>query len=265
MRHAALLLALVITFQPSPVSARAGGKLDAALARLLERLDLSDAKKQQIKTTLEAHRADVETLATRETAAREALRSKIERRQPDEAEVSAAADALGEVERDFALERAEIYSELFSILGDDQRVRLLRFVTVTEKQIAAREREAALPLERIASTKKLTDEERAALADLVTASKPPVASAMKSIENARQTLTIAIHQKNPDEGFITKAAESSAAARRKLGLTAARIWPGLLEPLSQKQRDAFRKYTAGLDKGVVERHVALSLFFVDLL
>jgi len=259
-------LTLALTFAAAPAGAGAGGKLRGSLERLLERLDLSQSKRDELRALFEGHRAAVDALATRELDARAALRDAVEKRTPDEDAVTAAAASLAEVERDFALERALIYSEVFPVLGDDQRVKLLKFVTVMEGQIAARERESALPSQRVETLKaKLPEDEQQTVDAVMAESRRPVASAMNGLTNARQTLTIAIHQRRPDEGLVTEAASSSSAARTRLALTAAAIWPQLLDPLNQKQRESLRKYSESLDKAIVERHRALSLFFLDQL
>lgn len=241
------------------------GKLHDLLARLLKRLDLSDAKRQAVRTVLEAHQETVSSIFTREIEARASLRDAVERRQTTEQDVSDALATLAEVDVDLALERAEVASELFALLNEDQRVKMIRFLISLERQIVARERETALPVRKVARLQNLSDEEKAQIEAVFDEAKPAVASAANSLDGARIALLVVMLESQPDRGLVRTAAESASAAAKKLARAKARAWSGLLGALGDKQRDKLKAYTQTLDEQVVKRHETACLFFLEQL
>ena len=260
-----VLLMILGVIAPAAEARDATGQLRASLERLLERLDLSDAKKEEIKQVLLEHKPHVDELVTRETNARVELRNAIERRNNPAAEIRAAADALAAVEHDFALERAEIWVDLRDLLGNDQTVKVLRFIVVTESQITPREKEAALPLEKIAKLDELSDEEKAAIDQITAEHKGAVSEEATALAQGRETLLLLIHQPSRDANLIEKGTEALASSTRRLALEAGDVWSQLLDNLKEKQRDSFRKYSDSQDDEIVERHRVLALLFLELL
>jgi hypothetical protein len=261
-----LVLLVLMTFCVLPVEGRdATGQLRASLERLLERLDLSDAKKQEVKAVLDEHKPHVDELISREATARAELRDAIERRNNPAGDIRDAADALAAVEHDLALERAEIWLDLLPLFGDEQRVKILRFMVSTESQSTPREKEAALPLEKIAKTDKLSDEAKAAIDGIIAENKGAVSEEAAGLDQGRMTLLILIQQPDRDENLLAKGSEPIAAAAKKLALVAGDVWSPLLDQLAEKQRDSYRKYSASQDAEIVERHRVLALLFLELL
>jgi Spy/CpxP family protein refolding chaperone len=119
----ALALGLALTVSAAPGAARALGPL-RAIADLLDRLDLSEAQRAEIRAVLAAHRPSLEALVARELEARAALREAIHQSVVDEAAVREASAAVAVVDADFAVERARIASEIAAVLTPEQRERL---------------------------------------------------------------------------------------------------------------------------------------------
>jgi Spy/CpxP family protein refolding chaperone len=89
-----------------------------------ERLNLTDAQKQQITSIVESRRDEVRTLADRGRTAREALEEAVTARTFDEATVRSRSAELAAVEVDMAVTRARIFAEVVQILTPEQRTQL---------------------------------------------------------------------------------------------------------------------------------------------
>jgi periplasmic protein CpxP/Spy len=95
-----------------------GGRFGMAGLPLRE-LDLTDAQREQVKTIMESHRADQQTIGGRMEAARKALGDAIA--DPfDEAAIRAKAAEVGAVEADAAVLQARIRGEVFALLTPEQ-------------------------------------------------------------------------------------------------------------------------------------------------
>ncbi len=245
--------------------AKQDGKLGKSLARLLERLDLSDVKRQAVKSVLQSHQEAVDALVARELDARAALREAIERRQTDDQAMRDALDLLAAIDREVALERADIASELLPLLNDEQRVRLIRFIISLERGITSIEREGALPVKKSAKIANVSDGEKEQIETVLDASRSSVVSAAASLVEARTVLVVAVLQSDPDRGLVQVAAESATTAAKRLTRAKASTWSSLMDVLADKQRDRFRGYTETLDEQILKRRKAVCLLFLDQL
>lgn len=90
----------------------------------LDRLNLSDAQKDQVKQILQSHQADTQSLVQREMAARQALEDAVSGDAFDEGAVRARSADLASVEADLAVSRARIRSEVFQVLTPDQQAQV---------------------------------------------------------------------------------------------------------------------------------------------
>ena len=111
---------------PSPFMGRAmrggpppGGPGPAGVP--LNRLGLSDAQRDQVRSIMEGHRDDQRSLGDRQRQARESLQKAVEAGTFDEGAVREQAMALGEIETDLAVQRARVFSEIYQILTPDQQ------------------------------------------------------------------------------------------------------------------------------------------------
>jgi len=95
----------------------------------LERVGLSDAQKEQLKTIMQSHQADLTALGSRERTAREALNDAITADVPNEGLIRARSADVAAVEADMAVSRARIRSEVLQILTPDQVAQLKQFQT----------------------------------------------------------------------------------------------------------------------------------------
>jgi Spy/CpxP family protein refolding chaperone len=93
----------------------------------LERVGLTDAQKDQIKTIMQSHQDDMRSLATRERDARQALNNAITADVADEGLIRARSADVAAVEADMAVAQARIRGEILQILTADQQAQLKQF------------------------------------------------------------------------------------------------------------------------------------------
>jgi protein CpxP len=96
-----------------------GGPMGTGLA--LERLDLSEAQRDQIRALMESQRVHIEPLAERASAARRALEEAISAGTFDEGAVRSRHADLAAVEVDLAVARARLHADLLQLLTPEQR------------------------------------------------------------------------------------------------------------------------------------------------
>lgn len=87
----------------------------------LRALNLSDSQREQLKATMDAHRAAFEQQAGKQRAARKALHDAITAETFDEAAVRQKAADLAVVEADGAVLRAKVHSEAWALLTPEQK------------------------------------------------------------------------------------------------------------------------------------------------
>ncbi len=83
----------------------------------LEGANLTDAQKEQVKSIVEAHRADMRAVLDRQAEARRALAASVERGQVDDA----AANEVGAASAALALAEARLRVEVLQVLTPEQR------------------------------------------------------------------------------------------------------------------------------------------------
>ncbi len=88
---------------------------------LADKLGLSDAQKQQIRTILQSHRDEWKGLADRARQAHQKLNAAVTADQIDDTAIRQAATDLGSVEADMAVSRAHVRAEVFQVLTPDQQ------------------------------------------------------------------------------------------------------------------------------------------------
>jgi len=92
--------------------------------RIANRLDLSDSQREQVKGVLRSHKDAIVGQLQASRKARQELRIAISTTPIDEGSIRAKAAALGQVEGDGGVLRAQIRSEILPILNDEQKQKL---------------------------------------------------------------------------------------------------------------------------------------------
>lgn len=104
-----------------------GGPLGMLLGRAAERLGLTDAQKDQIKSIAEAHKNEMQALMTNVATARRALGAAELSGQTDDA-IRQLAGAVGAAETEMAVARAHVMAEVMQVLTPDQQAQLKQMV-----------------------------------------------------------------------------------------------------------------------------------------
>ncbi len=87
----------------------------------LRGLDLTDAQRDQIRTLMRSHDAELRALAERGFTAQRALQAAVTAETVDEAAIRQASAGVAAVEADGAVLRARIHAEVFQVLTPEQQ------------------------------------------------------------------------------------------------------------------------------------------------
>ncbi|HEX7085903.1 MAG TPA: Spy/CpxP family protein refolding chaperone [Vicinamibacterales bacterium] len=104
----------------------------------LRQLDLSDAQRQQVRSIIEARRADFRSVGERLRAAARAQHEAVTRVPVDENEVRARANELAAVQADMAVLRARVHEQVYQVLTPEQQTKLQSLRAEREKRRAER-------------------------------------------------------------------------------------------------------------------------------
>jgi Spy/CpxP family protein refolding chaperone len=88
---------------------------------VMDRLNLTDAQRSQVKSVVQAHSADMKAVGARSFAAHQALEAAIDADAIDEATIRARSADVATIEADMAVMRAQIRAEVWQILTPDQQ------------------------------------------------------------------------------------------------------------------------------------------------
>ena len=102
---------------------RGGGPMNVLGPMALERLDLTDAQREQVRAVVQAHDQELKALNDRSFAARKALELAVMADTFDEGAIRARSADMAAVEADLAVTRARIRSEVFQMLTPEQRAK----------------------------------------------------------------------------------------------------------------------------------------------
>ncbi len=94
-----------------------GGPLSLPLGGL----GLTDSQREQVRATLDGHKAEFEAIRTRMQTARAALQTAVTAATFDEAAVRQASVDVAAVEADGAVLRAKVHSEVWALLTAEQQ------------------------------------------------------------------------------------------------------------------------------------------------
>ncbi|MEW5983894.1 MAG: Spy/CpxP family protein refolding chaperone [Acidobacteriota bacterium] len=101
-------------------------------------LELTDAQREQVRTVMESHQADLDALGARMAEARKALHDAITADVPNEALIREAAAGVAAVEADGAVLRSRIHAEVFSLLTAEQQQKAKELKAEHEKRMKER-------------------------------------------------------------------------------------------------------------------------------
>jgi protein CpxP len=88
---------------------------------MLERLNLTDAQREQVKSIRESHKNEITAAADKAFAAHQALQGAISSEQFDESAIRARSTDVAAADADFAVLQGRIYSEVWQILTPEQQ------------------------------------------------------------------------------------------------------------------------------------------------
>ncbi len=110
-----------------PVAEHGHFSADRIFSHLADRLDLSDSQRSQVREILKAHRSAILAQLRTQRDARRALHAAVRANPVDEGAIRAKAEDLGRVEGDGAVLLAQIRSEVWTVLNDEQKTRVETF------------------------------------------------------------------------------------------------------------------------------------------
>ena len=90
----------------------------------LNRLDLSDAQRDQVRSLVESRRDETKGLADRARSAHDALQAAVTADTFDEGAIRAHSAEVASVEADMAVARARLHADILQILTAEQRTQL---------------------------------------------------------------------------------------------------------------------------------------------
>ena len=87
----------------------------------MQRLNLTEAQRGQVKSVLDSHRDEMKALADRGFDARKALQAAVTAEQFDESTVRARSAEVAAVDADMAVMQARVHGELWRMLTPEQQ------------------------------------------------------------------------------------------------------------------------------------------------
>jgi protein CpxP len=104
----------------------------------LQALGLTDAQREQVTATMEAHKATVDAQRAKLVAARQALNDAVTAGTFDEAAVRQKAADLAALEADAAVFRAKVHSEVWALLTPEQQAKAKALQTARAERAGQR-------------------------------------------------------------------------------------------------------------------------------
>jgi protein CpxP len=115
-----------------------GGPMGMLPPRMLQRLDLTDAQKERVRTIVDSHRDEMKAIADRAMKARLALEAAVTGDTFDEAAVRTRAADVATIDTDAAVSRARVFNEVYQILTPDQQSKLKEIQAEVQKRMESR-------------------------------------------------------------------------------------------------------------------------------
>lgn len=122
---------------PGGPGGRMGGPR-GAVGIPLDRLNLTDAQRDQVKSVVDSHETELRALGEKAMTARRALEQAVTADTIDEGAIRAVAADVASVESDMAVARARVHADVLQVLTSDQRAKLKELQAEMEKRAATR-------------------------------------------------------------------------------------------------------------------------------
>jgi protein CpxP len=106
---------------PGFMGRRGPGGPGGGLTLPLRGLDLTETQREQVRTAVDAHKAEFDAVRTRMRAAQSALQAAVTAEAFDEAAVRQKSVDVAAVEADAAVLRAKVHSEVWALLTPEQQ------------------------------------------------------------------------------------------------------------------------------------------------
>ncbi len=127
--------------RPGMMGRRGPGGPGGALGLPLRGLDLSQTQREQVRATLDGHKAEFEAIRTRMRDARRALDAAVTAQTFDEPGVRQKSVDVAAVDADAAVLRAKVHSEVWALLTPEQQTKARELLAQrAQRQAQARER-----------------------------------------------------------------------------------------------------------------------------
>ena len=107
--------------EPGPGRGMRGPGGPGGIVPGLRALDLTDAQREQVKATMESHKAEFEAHSAKAVAARQALRAAVTAESFDEAAVRQKSADVAAADADGAVLRAKVHAEVWALLTPEQQ------------------------------------------------------------------------------------------------------------------------------------------------
>lgn len=201
----------------------------------IERLNLTAEQRAEIRVVFQSHQADLTALVEREVASRAVLFQSIHQPDVNEPAIRLAARAVAAVDADFAVERAEIASDISPILTESQKAEVAAFTERMRGLVRADLEKSVGPR---AGLKKLnlTEEQRAAIRAILASHAASLETLAQQEITARTALTEAIRQPEVNEPAVREASAAVAAVDVELSVERAEIFAEIADTLTPEQR-----------------------------
>lgn len=120
------------------------GMRDPMMGFFADKLDLTDAQKDQMKTIMQKERPTVKPLYQQSRQIQRELRQ-FEQGTYDEAKVRTLASQQAQVQTELTVQRTRLHSELFQVLTPEQQAKVKEFEAKRAARIQARGQRNAAP------------------------------------------------------------------------------------------------------------------------
>lgn len=209
------------------------------LLDLHARLDLTADQDADIKAVFTGHKTEFVSIGKAEKSARLALQKAIRQPSVNTGAIQAASAVIADLDADLAVERGEVYAEVWALLTETQRTELTEYLAETQARLIQQMQSfannpdfSALGFDRL----KLTASQKAAIKAVFESHRKDLKSLAGAEKKARLALLSAIRQPSVDESAIRAVSADVAALDLQLATHRAQIYSEVSALLTAKQQ-----------------------------
>ncbi|MBI2836919.1 MAG: periplasmic heavy metal sensor [Acidobacteria bacterium] len=209
------------------------------LLDLHARLDLTADQDAGIKAIFTDHKTELVSIGKGEKSARMALQKAIRHPSVNMGAIEAASAVIADLDADLAVERGEVYAEVWALLTETQKTALTEYMAETQARLIQQMQSfannpdfSALGFDRL----KLTAGQKAAIKDVLESHRKDLKSLAGAEKKARMSLLSAIRQPSVNEAAIRGASADVAALDLQLATHRAQIYSEVRALLTAKQQ-----------------------------